>query len=130
MPLQRLRTYTAAFAVITMLASSAASGAPRTVDPLVALSVLGSSESRAAVCAFGSGAAVCSGGSMAAASAGAAVAVEAGAAQDDQMYASGATVRGSMWPLWVGLGAVAIFIAWDLLDDEDDDGEIEQPISP
>jgi hypothetical protein len=34
-----------------------------------------------------------------------------------------------MWPLWLGLGAVIIFIGWDLLDD-DDDGEVNLPISP
>ena len=128
MPLQRVRTCTAAFAAITLLASSGASAAPQTsLDPLVALSILSTSESRAAVCSSASGSTACRGGSMAAVSAGAAA---TSAAQDDGVYAPDATERGSMWPLWVGLGAVAIFIAWDLLEDDDDDGEIQLPISP
>ena len=36
-----------------------------------------------------------------------------------------------MWALWVGLGAVAAFIIWDLTDDAgDDDDEIVVPVSP
>ena len=44
-----------------MMAGSAASAAPRTLDPLVALSVFGTSESRAAVCAAGAQAAPAAG---------------------------------------------------------------------
>ena len=60
------RKYTTAFVAISMLAGSAASAAPRTVDPLVALSVFGTSESRAAVCAAGAQAAAAAGAAMAA----------------------------------------------------------------
>ena len=37
-----------------------------------------------------------------------------------------------MWALWVGLGAVAAFIIWDLADepDENDDHVIILPVSP
>ena len=63
--LRQFKKCTAAFAAITMFASSAASAAPRTADPLVALSVLGSAESHAAVCASGSGSPVCGGQSSA-----------------------------------------------------------------
>jgi len=63
--------FTTAFAAGSMLLSSAASAAPQVVDPLVALSVFGTQESRSAVCAAGS---------AAAAAAGAAAAGQAGAA--------------------------------------------------
>jgi hypothetical protein len=37
-----------------------------------------------------------------------------------------------MWALWVGLGAVAAFIIWDLADepDDNDDAIIVVPVSP
>ena len=112
-----------AFVAVTIFSSSAASAAPQTVDPLIALSVLGTAESHAAVCGSGS----CAGGSLAAASAGSAVATEAGAAQEN---ASGTEVHGNMMPLWVALGAVLIGWAWIILDDNDNDGEVDLPISP
>ena len=34
-----------------------------------------------------------------------------------------------MWPLWISLGAVLIGWSWILLDD-DEDGEVNLPISP
>ena len=112
MPLQRTRKYTSAFLAITMLASSAASAAPapNRIDPLVALSMLGTAGSAAAVCGPGSGVALCPGGSMAAASAGSAVAAEAGATEAYAAQDDGTTARGSMMPLWVALGAV--FAGW------------------
>ena len=124
--LRQFKKCTAAFAAITMFASSAASAAPRTADPLVALSVLGSAESHAAVCASGSGSPVCGGQSSAIPVAGSAAALETSTTQED---ASGPTVRGSMWPLWISLGAVLIGWSWILLDD-DEDGEVNLPISP
>ena len=61
-----LRKYTTAFVAISMIGASAASATPRTVDPLVALSVFGTSESRAAVCAAGAQAATAAGAALAA----------------------------------------------------------------
>ncbi len=58
------RKFTTAFVAISMLAGTAASAAPRTVDPLVALSVFGTSESRAAVCAAGAQAAAAAGAAV------------------------------------------------------------------
>ena len=113
-----------AFVAIAALTSSAAGA--RTVDPLIALSVLSGAQSQTAVCASGS----CSGGSLAAASSGSAVATEAGAAQDTQMEGtSGQAVSGSMVPLWIALGTVFAGWSWILLDD-DDDGDVNLPISP
>ena len=54
------RKYTAAFVAIAMLGSSAATAAPatstRVVDPLVVVSVFGTANSRAAICAAGASA--------------------------------------------------------------------------
>ena len=137
MPLQRARNYTSAFLAITMLASSAASAAPapNKIDPLVALSMLGTAGSVAAVCGPGSGVAICPAGSMAAASAGSAVAAEAWAAEaaavQDPMDDGTTTARGSMMPLWVALGVVLVGWAWTFLDNDDDnDDDVSSPISP
>jgi hypothetical protein len=125
MPLQRTRNFTSAFLAVTMLASSAASAAPAPsqIEPLVALSLLGTAGSRAAVCGPG-----CSAGSMATVSAGSAVAATAGTAQDP--YDATATARGSMMPLWVSLGVVLAGWAWILLDNNDDNNEVDLPESP
>jgi len=42
---------------------------------------------------------------------------------------SGQAVSGSMVPLWIALGTVFAGWAWILLDD-DDDGDVNLPISP
>ena len=138
------RKYTTAFVAISMLGASAASAAPRTVDPLVALSVFGTSESRAAVCAAGA---------QAAAAAGAALAAQAAPGQAGCVLpvmdaappppvvtevtpppppavapvAVGGTI-GAL-PLLVGLAAI-VAIAAVVLKHKDTDGEINLPISP
>ena len=135
-----LRSYTTAFMALSLLASTAASAAPRTVDPLVALSVFGTSESRAAVCAAGANAA---------AAAGAAVAAQAGtgrtgcvlpvvdaapppivteAAPPPPMAVAPVAVAGSVFPLLLGLAAVVI--AAVVLKHNDFNGQINLPISP
>ena len=137
-----LRRYTTAFIAASLLASSAATAAPRTVDPLVALSVLGTSESRAAVCAAGA--------AQAAAAAGAAVAAQAGSpgcvlpvvdaaplapvaeAPPPLPLAAAPVVTGGgigALPLLIGLAAI-VAIAAVVLKHSDSDGEINLPISP
>jgi len=132
-----VRRYTAAFIAASMLASSAASAAPRTIDPLVALSAFGTAESQAAVCAAGS----------AAAAAGAAVAaqgaqpgcvlpvvdaapapmVEAPPPPIVEPVAVGGGI--GVLPLLLALAALAAAAILVLKDDDDDD-EIVLPISP
>jgi hypothetical protein len=124
-----------------MLASSAASAAPRAVDPLVALSVFGTAESRAAVCAAGS---------QAAAAAGAAVAAQAAPAPGCVLpvtdapppapvtaapppapvvepVATGGGI--GILPLLLGLAAIAAAAALLLKGDNGND-QITVPISP
>ena len=139
------RKYTAAFVAISMLGASAASAAPRTVDPLVALSVFGTSESRAAVCAAGAQAAAAAGAALVAQAApGQAgcvlpvmdaapppVVTEAAppppAAVAPVAVGGGGTI-GAL-PLLVGLAAI-VAIAAVVLKHKDTDGEINLPISP
>ena len=115
MPLLRTRNFTSAILVLTMLASSAASAAPapNKIDPYVALSLLSSAGSPAAI-------------SIASASAGSAVVAEANATQDPYDE----TARGSMLPLWVALGVVFAGWLWILLDNDDDNDDEITPISP
>jgi hypothetical protein len=136
------RRYMTAFVAASLLASTAATAAPRTVDPLVALSVLGTSESRAAVCAAGA--------AQAAAAAGAAVAAQAGSpgcvlpvvdaaplppvaeAPPPPPLAAAPVVTGGgigALPLLIGLAAI-VAIAAVVLKHSDSDGEINLPISP
>jgi hypothetical protein len=134
---------TAAFVALSLLGSSTAHAAVATarIDPLVALSVFGTSESRSAVCAAGA---------AAAAAAGATVAAQAGAAPGCVLPAVDApppppvteaaapppvaaapivTSAGVPFvPLLLGLAAVAAFAA--IILDNDEDGEIVLPISP
>lgn len=138
MPLQRTRNFTSALLAVTMLATPAAgaapapasASAPAQVDPMVALSVMGTAESRAALCAPGSGVAICPGVSMAAASAGSVVAAGAGAAQDPPIYDETRATRGSMMPLWIALAVVLAGWAWIILDDDDEDDDVDLPESP
>jgi len=139
------RKYTAAFVAISMLGASAASAAPRTVDPLVALSVFGTTESRAAVCAAGAQAAAAAGAALAAQAAPGQtgcvlpvmdaapppVVTEAAppppAAVAPVAVGGGGTI-GAL-PLLVGLAAI-VAIAAVVLKHKDTDGEINLPISP
>jgi hypothetical protein len=138
------RKCTTAFVAISMLGASAASAAPRTVDPLVALSVFGTSESRAAVCAAGA---------QAAAAAGAALAAQAAPGQTGcvlpvvdaapppvvtetapplppagPVAVAGGSSIGAL-PLLLGLAAI-VAIAAIVLKHNDRSGEINLPISP
>ena len=136
------RKYTAAFVAISMLGASAASAAPRTVDPLVALSVFGTSESRAAVCAAGAQAAAAAGAALAAQAApGQAgcvlpvmdaaprpVVTEAAPPPPAPVAVGGGGTIGAL-PLLVGLAAI-VAIAAVVLKHKDTDGEINLPISP
>ncbi len=136
------RNFTAAFAVASLMVGSAASAAPRSIDPLVALSVFGTSESRSAVCAAGA--------AQAAAAAGAAMAQAAGtpgcvlpvvdavpppvvteAPPPPAAAVAPAAVGGGIGalPLLVGLAAI-VAIAAVVLKHNDSDGEINLPISP
>ena len=136
--------FTSAFAAASMLVmSSAAAAAPRSVDPLVSLSVFGTQESRSAVCAAGSAAAAA--GTAAAAQAGAApgcvlpavdapppVAVESAPPPVAVVEPVAATSGGiGVLPLLLGLAAIAAAVA--LLgkgSGSDDNGEIIVPVSP
>lgn len=136
------RNLTAAFAAASLMAGSAASAAPHSIDPLVALSVFGTSESRSAVCAAGA--------AQAAAAAGAAMAQAAGtpgcvlpvvdaapppvvteAPPPPAAAVAPAAVGGGIGalPLLVGLAAI-VAIAAVVLKHNDSDGEINLPISP
>ena len=136
--------YTSAFSAASMLVmSSAASAAPRVVDPLVALSVFGTQESRSAVCAAGSAAAAAA-GTAAAAQAGAApgcvlpavdapppVAVETApppvAAVEPVAVSSGGI---GVLPLLLGLAAIAAAAALLLKGGGNNNDEIIVPVSP
>jgi hypothetical protein len=139
------RKYTTTFVAISMLSASAASAAPRTVDPLVALSVFGTSESRAAVCAAGAQAAAAAGAALAAQAApghaGCVLPVMDAApppvvteaapplppAVAPVAVGGGGTI-GAL-PLLVGLAAI-VAIAAVVLKHNDRNGEINLPISP
>lgn len=136
-----LRKYTTAFMALSLLAGSSASAAPKSIDPLVALSVFGTSESRAAVCAAGA---------SAAAAAGSAVAAQAGAARPGcvlpvvdaapppagteapppmpAVAVAPVATAGSVFPLLLGLAAVVV--AAVVLKHGSSNGEINLPISP
>ena len=138
-----IRNCTAAFAAVSLVASSAAAAAPRTVDPLVALSVFGTSESRAAVCAAGAAQAVAAANAAAAQAvagpgcvlpvvdAAAAPPVVTEPAPAPAVAVAPAAVGGGIGalPLLLGLAAIA-GIAAVLLMNDDSDGEINLPISP
>ena len=135
------RKLTAAFVALSLLGSSTANAAATArIDPLVALSVFGTAESRAAVCAAGS---------SAAAAAGAAAAAQAAAppgcvlpvmdappppvvtetvpppvAVAPPVASAGIPIL----PLLLGLAAIAGFAA--ILLNDDDEGEVNLPISP
>jgi hypothetical protein len=133
--------FATAFAAVSLVTGSAASAAPRTVDPLLALSVFASEESRAAVCAAGAAAAAAAGAAVAAQAAPAAPGcvlpvVDAAPPMVDTapppMVAPPVVETGgkSLGILPLLLGLAAITAAALLLLDDDDDDEIEIPVSP
>jgi hypothetical protein len=129
------------FVVFSMLASTSAAAAARTVDPLVALSVFGTSQSRAAVC---------SAGAQAAAVASVAIAAQTSASKScvlpvvdapspvanetlpQSLAAAPAPGVGTVgaFPLLLGLTAIAAAAATFLIFDDEKDGRINLPISP
>lgn len=136
------RKWTATFMAIALLGSSTAhAAAPARIDPLVALSVFGTAESRAAVCAAGA--------SAAASAAGAAVAAQGAgpgcvlpvvdappppamseAAPPPPLEAAPVVASGAgILPLLAGLAAIVGFAAL-VLDGNETNGEIVLPISP
>ena len=135
------RNLTAAFAAVSLMAGSAASAAPRSIDPLVALSVFGTSESRAAVCAAGAAQAAAAGAAMAQAAGtqpGCVLPVVDAAPPPvvaepppPAVAVAPAAVGGGIGalPLLVGLAAI-VAIAAVVLKHNDSDGEINLPISP
>lgn len=139
-----IRKFTTAFVAVSMLASTAATAAPRTVDPLVALSVFGTSESRAAVCAAGAQAAAAAGAAVAAQATGQTgcvlpvmdaappPVVTQAPPPPPTAIAPLATAGGSAvgaLPLLLGLAAI-VAVAALVIKNSDSDGEINLPISP
>jgi hypothetical protein len=129
------------FLAVSLLASSAASAAtspaPR-IDPLVALSVFGTAQSRAAVCGAGSQAAAQAGTSAIQAGAGptdcvlpvmdaAAPAIEPAPPASVPVAPPASGGIGAL-PLLAGLAAIVILAAV-VIQHDDDDGEINLPIS-
>jgi len=141
-----IRKCSAAFVAIAMLGSSAASAAPaaapRVVDPLAVVSIFGTAESAAAICA----------GSSAAAAVGTAAATTVGQAPGTgcvlpvvdapppppvvetappETFAPLAPATGGIaaFPLLAGLAAI-VGLAALILSNRSEDGEINLPISP
>jgi len=140
------RKYTAAFVAIAMLGSSAAAAAPtaapRMVDPLAVVSVFGTADSRAAICAAGASAAAAAATSAAAAaqapgSAGCVLPVVDAPAPPGAEAAPTAIAPippaasnvGAL-PFLLGLASIVGIAAIIRASSDDDDGEIDLPISP
>ena len=140
--LRPFRKVTAIFVAVSMLGSTAASAAApaaRSVDPLVALSVFGTAQSRAALCSAGAVAAA--GAAVAAQAPGAGcvlpvvdapppVAAPEAAPPPAAVLAPAAVETGlGAIPLLLGLAAIAA-LAIVVLKHNDSSGEIDLPISP
>ena len=136
------RDFTAIFVAVSMLGSTAASAATpaaRSVDPLVALSVFGTAQSRAALCSAGAVAAT--GAAVAAQAPGAGCVLPVvdapppvaapEAAPPPAAVLAPATVESGLGaiPLLLGLAAIAA-LAIVVLKHNDSSGEIDLPISP
>jgi hypothetical protein len=140
----RFREFTAMFVAASMLGTSAASAAApvaRNVDPLVALSVFGTAQSRAAVCAAGANAAAAAGTAVAAQAPAAGcvlpvldappVAAAPPPPPPAEVALAPAAASGgvSVLPLLLGLAAI-VAIAAVVIKHNDSSGEIDLPISP
>ncbi len=138
-----LSKYTALFAAIAMMGSSVAAAAPttapRTVDPLAIVSIFGTADSAAAICAGSSAAAVAGAATAAAGQAPGAGCVlpvvdtpPPPVAETAPPPVAPAVVPASgigALPLLAGLAAIAVIAAL-LLNNNNDNGEIVLPISP
>ncbi len=134
------RRVTATFVAASLLAGSASAAAPRSVDPLVALSVLGTSESYAAICAVGAAQAasaaataatvqgVAPGGCVLPVVDAAPPPVVAEASPAPLIAAAPVATAGSVFPLLLGLAAVVV--AAVVISHKSSNGEIILPISP
>jgi len=136
--LPRSRVWTASLVAMALLGSSTAhAAAPARIDPLVALSVFGTSESRAAVCAAGAAAAAAASAAQGAGPGCVLPVVDAPppppvseAAPPPPLAAAPAVAGGiGALPLLAGLAAIVGFAAL-VLSSDDEDGEIILPISP
>ena len=127
-----------AWSILASSAATAATAAPPRVDPLVALSVFGTAQSRAFVCGAGTAAAATAGAAMVQPDAAqpncvlpvvdaAAPVAEPVPATSVEVAPSTGTTVGAL-PLLVGLAAI-VAIAAVVLKHDDDDGEINLPIS-
>lgn len=118
-----------AVVAVSLLASSAAAAVPQTVDPLVALSLLGTSESRAALCA-GSAAKNKTADEAHHPRARPGCVLPEIATPPAPPSPSPVVVSGGVGqlPLYVGLAAVAALSV--VIRHSDSDGEINLPISP
>ena len=134
----RIRTGVLAAGAAALISAQAAYAAPAqitpTVDPLISLSVLGTAQSRSAVCAAGT--AATAGAAAQAAPPGCVLPVTAPppapvaqtVAPPVAPLAAGPGKEIGMLPILGGLAVLAAIAAFFLLDDDDDD-ELE-PISP
>jgi len=134
----RVVKFTSSFVAMSMLAS-AASAAPRTIDPLVALSAFGTAQSAAIVCGSGTQAAATAGAAVAAQGQPGCVlpAVDAPPPVVTENVpppvAVAPVVAGGgigVLPLLLGLAALAGAAAILLRNNGDNDGEIVIPVSP
>lgn len=126
----------AAAGAFALLSSQAAYAAPARIDPLVALSALGTAQSRTAVCAAGATAAAAGAATAAAqgAAPGCVLPVQAAppvAQTPPPPYVETAAAPKAMgmWPALLGLVALAAVAALLLSGDNDDEGDLT-PISP
>ena len=134
------RRVAATFVAASLLAGSASAAAPRSVDPLVALSVLGTSKSYAAICAVGAAQAasaaataatvqgVAPGGCVLPVVDAAPPPVVAEASPAPLIAAAPVATAGSVFPLLLGLAAVVV--AAVVISHKSSNGEIILPISP
>lgn len=117
----------AASLVIAQPVVAAARAVPTSVDPLVSLSVFGTAQSRAAVCAAGASAAAAAGAAAAAAqpAPGTCVLPITGATPPAVAQTVVPTSPGKSWGIWPGvLGLVALVALAALLLGDDDDDEV------